>query len=79
MSHYDKIKIQNENTKAAAGALGHVASYESAGHISDLFSCSCGWKSRSYWDGAEYAFDEWLKHARQVIEAGQAHLPLKTP
>ena len=39
----------------------HRLSYTGEG-MSDVCSCSCGWESSGYWDGQEYAFDEWVKH-----------------
>jgi hypothetical protein len=35
---------------------------EEAGLI-DLCKCSCGWESKPYYDGREYAYAEWQKHA----------------
>jgi len=34
--------------------------------ISDWVECSCGWKSQQYWDGMEYALDEWKLHQAEV-------------
>lgn len=34
-------------------------------HMVDQYECSCGWKSASYWDGAEWAYDEWLEHVEK--------------
>ena len=34
--------------------------------IVDYCQCSCGWESRGYWDGMEYALDEWKAHQAEV-------------
>jgi len=45
----------------AAAKPEHVGEYASE-RSCDLVKCSCGWKSQGYWDGAEYAWDEWREH-----------------
>jgi hypothetical protein len=52
--------------KEAAEILGHTPEHRATGMI-DSCNCSCGWKSSESFDGAEYAFDEWIKHAQAVI------------
>ncbi len=44
-----------------AAARQHVGKGSSDGFC-DLVRCSCGWKSTEYWDGLEYAWDNWVKH-----------------
>lgn len=47
-----------------------AAKMQSTGHtghnigraMSDQIECSCGWKSYSYWDGAEWAWEDFDKH-----------------
>jgi len=58
----------------AAKSLGHVPKCVAAGYMCDQYVCSCGWESPRFFDGLEYAKDEWLKHAEKVIETGQAYL-----
>lgn len=36
--------------------------------MDDQIVCACGWKSKPYWDGFEWAFDEWGKHIQEVVE-----------
>lgn len=70
-----KAEIEFKKLRAEVEILGHVPEYVSKG-MSDNFVCSCGWKSNGYWDGAEWAWDEWEKHAKQILKAGQARLNL---
>jgi hypothetical protein len=30
--------------------------------ILDQYQCACGWKTKTYYDGEEYAKAEWKKH-----------------
>jgi len=34
--------------------------------MSDWVECSCGWTSPGYWDGMEYALDQWKLHQAEV-------------
>ena len=36
-----------------------------SGSMLDQIICPCGWKSRTYFDGREYAHSEWKKHVKQ--------------
>ena len=71
----DKAREESENLKIAVESLGHVPKYTGQG-CADQYECSCGWKSNGYWDGAEWAWNEWVKHAKGILEAGQARLNL---
>lgn len=42
----------------------HVGEYEGRGHMLDGWKCSCGWRSAPYFDGAEYAKNEWEAHVK---------------
>lgn len=55
-------KVMNEAPKPEHDIV------ENAGFMmSDQAVCACGWKSHSFWDGWEYAVDEWYEHvAREV-------------
>ena len=68
---------EHNNLEAAVKPLGHIPKYKSRGGHSDGYICSCGWKSNQYWDLAEAAWDEWLEHAKEIIDSGQARLNLK--
>ncbi len=48
---------------ALNGAAGpeHVSSNLGEGMLDEL-QCTCGWKSKPYWDGADIAWDEWIEH-----------------
>lgn len=39
----------------------HTPSTKGEG-FSDWVECSCGWRSHSYWDGVDFAMDEWKRH-----------------
>ncbi len=59
-----KSSILRKLKKAASPQ--HVGKPKSEG-MSDKVVCSCGWKSRGYWDFLEAALDEWLKHLADTI------------
>lgn len=50
----------------------HKYSYEGRGYMCDGAACSCGWKSESFFDGAEYAEHFWREHAKAAHEKDQA-------
>ncbi|MDP3697784.1 MAG: hypothetical protein Q8R55_07295 [Candidatus Taylorbacteria bacterium] len=77
MSRYEEYKKKSDAIKSAVSLLGHIPEYGSGGGHSDGYICSCGWKSNQYWDLAEAAWDEWLEHAKEIIDSGQARLNLK--
>mgnify|MGYP001592758324 CR=1 FL=1 len=64
---YDKIKAESEKLQAKVKLLGHVPKHIGNGMCDD-YTCSCGWKSNGYWDGAEWAWAEWEKHAKQILK-----------
>ncbi|KKP93481.1 MAG: hypothetical protein UR98_C0004G0017 [Parcubacteria group bacterium GW2011_GWA1_36_12] len=66
-----KAKNEVEKLKASAEYLGHVPTVEEVSYMTDQCRCSCGWASTRYWDGAEYAFDEWIKHAKTIVGSTQ--------
>lgn len=35
--------------------------------MTDQLLCACGWKSKRYWDGWEFAVDEWYQHVAGVM------------
>lgn len=35
----------------------------------DQYGCSCGWRSRTYYDGAEYAIQDWRRHVQEETGA----------
>jgi hypothetical protein len=39
--------------------------WDGGGGMLDQIICSCGWESRTYFDGREYAYDEWKKHVKK--------------
>lgn len=46
--------------------MTHEGTYWPCGYMGDQWKCSCGWESRKYWDGAEYAHEEWKAHVKRV-------------
>lgn len=40
----------------------HMPKYVEEAGLLDSFECSCGWKSKHYYDGAEFAHNEWKRH-----------------
>lgn len=49
----------------------HVGSYREAGWLLDQWVCSCGWESEVYYDGYEFAKEEWEKHV-ESSNSGQS-------
>ncbi len=62
----EDCRSKTEPVKIAAEILGHIPEHRTTGMI-DTCVCSCGWKSHEYFDGAEDAFDEWIRHAQAII------------
>jgi len=71
----DVKAAKNKEITKQAEDLGHKVKYIGTG-MSDQFECSCGWKSNGYWDGREWAWDEFIKHANEIIASGQARLDM---
>ena len=44
------------------------------GGMLDQIKCSCGWESKTYFDGDVYAYYEWKKHVKET-EDKQSHQP----
>lgn len=42
--------------------ITHIITIKEVSYMNDQAFCSCGWESHRYWDGAEYAYDEWRLH-----------------
>lgn len=72
----EKRAKKDNKVKAVAKKLGHIPTYKSEGGMDDNYICSCGWEGHGFWDGEGFAWDEWLAHAKKIIESGQASLPL---
>lgn len=49
-----------------ARKVGHTCQNIGTGMM-DQLECLCGWLSRGYFDGAEYAWTEWEKHVTPLI------------
>lgn len=41
----------------------HKPTYVEEAGLIDEYVCSCGWKSGPFYDGAEFAYAKWKKHA----------------
>lgn len=46
----------------------HLATIKEVDYMVDQCFCSCGWESKVYFDGAEYAYQEFLKHKKLAME-----------
>ena len=46
---------------------------ELPGDMLDQIECACGWKSKTYFDGREYAHAEWCRHvqASQPVDTAE--------
>lgn len=57
-------ELYQARRKAEADAgreINHIGFATSEG-MTDWHECSCGWKSKPCFDGAEYAQQDWVKH-----------------
>ncbi len=50
--------------------MEHKAKMTEDGPMIDVCKCSCGWESKPYFDGAEYAYRDWQKHAAKAATSG---------
>ena len=53
------MKVYHNKTE---GGATHQGIYFSPCYMADAVRCSCGWESHRYFDGSEYAWDEWDAH-----------------
>ena len=60
----EQVKLRRKAEIKAGKTIGHTQKMDSS-LMSDVCSCSCGWKSKTYWDGREWAYDEWVKHIKK--------------
>lgn len=63
----DPAKAKKIWDKLAKAAAPEHAGKNIGISMSDQVECFCGWKSPGYWDGAEYAWDEWRKHVAEAV------------
>jgi hypothetical protein len=49
--------------------------WDDGGAMLDQIICSCGWKSRTYFDGREYAHSEWKKHVAKSHKEDSVNEP----
>lgn len=59
----DPIIFNNQLLEWKPNAIHNARLIEEAGMI-DICKCSCGWQSKPYYDGREYAYSAWLRHIR---------------
>lgn len=52
--------------------IKHKAKYVESAGLLDEFECSCGWKSKVYYDGADFAYAEWKQHAQGLRPKSKA-------
>jgi len=65
------MQVETKKLMAVVKQFRHVPTTREVSYMIDQCFCSCGWESTRYWDGTEYAFDEWIKHAKKIIESTQ--------
>lgn len=59
----EEVKARYAAEIEAGKQIGHVSKIEGV-TMDDTCVCSCGWQSRAYWDGREYAHTEWVDHIK---------------
>lgn len=52
----------------------HRFTFADIGEMLDQIQCSCGWESKTYFDGREYAYAEWRRHVTAAEPATTVHL-----
>ena len=57
-------RLRRKAEIAAGKKIEHTQKIKESSTI-DTCICSCGWESNSYWDGAEYAYNEWVEHIKK--------------
>jgi len=57
-----------ESLIAKVGPLGHIPQYKEEPPMLDIINCSCGDFEETFYDGIEFAWDAWIKHANSVIQ-----------
>ena len=67
--HSSKIiaKRRELNTALVAAASPEHAFKIVGVTLDDTCVCACGWESPPYWDGAEYAYNNWKAHLKTVV------------
>lgn len=64
IEYWDRVNAWNKTVAEAGEKAGHKPTYKETPAMCDHYECSCGWKSPGYYDGALYAWRDWIKHAR---------------
>ena len=64
----DKCNTRIRERRHKMAKHGHVGK-NTGTDMADQVECSCGWQSRGYWDGAEWAWDEFDVHLTEVAHA----------
>jgi hypothetical protein len=59
-----QLEARRQAEIEAGEATGHTQKIEGA-TMDDTCVCSCGWRSRTYWDGDVWAYNEWVKHIEE--------------
>lgn len=60
INKFDEITV-------AANALGHSMKLDIRGEMSNGTTCSCGWKSKTYFENDDFARHDWLEHAKEML------------
>ncbi len=66
MDTAERYRARRKAEEAAGHEINHIGMPETdKGGMCDRHVCSCGWESTWYFDGSEYATDDWVKHIQQ--------------
>ena len=66
MDSAERYHARREAETRAGWEINHHGFSETdASGVSDRHTCSCGWASDWYQDGAEYAQQDWVRHIQQ--------------
>ncbi len=60
----EQLEARRQAEIEAGEAIGHTQKIEGA-TMDDTCVCTCGWRSRTYWDGDDLAYQEWVKHIQE--------------
>lgn len=57
-------------TERSEGAVAkHKVVVREVSYMIDQAFCACGWESDRFYDGAEYAHQQWKKHLQEVASS----------
>lgn len=66
ISSADLMRLKPSPSSTPLTGEQHTPKYVEEPGLIDEYVCSCGWKSGPFFDGAEFAYAKWQKHAKDA-------------